>query len=154
MKRSAPFLALEPKRSRIGVVLLYAISALALFSVSISGLQSLSKFLFIALAALITWRALHFANQVLVVRASLQSDGTWLLATATGEQIAELYSASLLAGMIGIRWRIPDSGAKISLMLWPDSLPRETHRQLRVWLRAPVSHASKRAQPENRPVDF
>lgn len=131
--RSAPSLSFEPRRSRIALVLTLLIGLLAAGAVYASGMPAGPKIglaAFIAIALALAVRTLAATS---LPRCTRQAEGRWSIAFAGSEQSATLERSHDLGFLIALHFRT-DSGQRIDLALWPDSIPPDTRRQLRVWL--------------------
>lgn len=131
--RSAPSLSFEPRRSRIALVLTLLIGLLAAGAVYASGMPAGPKIglaPFIAIALALAVRTLAATS---LPRCTRQAEGRWSIAFAGSERSATLERSHDLGFLIALHFRT-DSGQRIDLALWPDSIPPDTRRQLRVWL--------------------
>lgn len=135
--RSAPNLSFEPRRSRLALVLTLLIGLLAAGAVYASGMPAGPKIGLAAFIAIALALALALAVRTLAAtslpRCTRQAEGRWSIAVAGSEQSATLERSHDLGFLIALHFRT-DSGQRIDLALWPDSIPPDTRRQLRVWL--------------------
>lgn len=70
--------------------------------------------------------------------ARIECDDRGALRVQSGDEWREasvLADSAVLPGLIVLRWDGVDDGSRGTLCIWPDSLPREERRRLRVWLR-------------------
>ncbi|MBI2399117.1 MAG: hypothetical protein HYV17_15135 [Xanthomonadales bacterium] len=131
--KSAPSLWFEPARSRIGIAASFVVGLLAVGAVVSSGLPPDWR-LGAAVAVSILWaRGLRAQSIESAPRCVLQPEGDWLVTSANVETRAALICSHDLGFLIALQFRT-DRGARIDLVLWPDSLSSETRRRLRVWL--------------------
>lgn len=118
------------------MTILLAVSVLALLATARCGLPLGLKALLALLVLIASVRAMLTLHAPPLHRAQLQADGSWLLLTAGGERTAHLLESSILGKLIGLRWQLVDTPARLSLLLWPDSVSTESQRRLRIWLRS------------------
>lgn len=131
--RSAPNLSFEPHRSRIALLLTLLIGLLATGAVYASGMPAIPKIGFAAFIAIALALAVRTLAATSLPRCTRQAEGRWSIAFAGSEQSATLERSHDLGFLISLHFRT-DSGQRIDLALWPDSIPPDTRRQLRVWL--------------------
>jgi len=115
------------------LVLTLLIGLLAAGAVYASGMPAGPKIglaAFIAIALALAVRTLAATS---LPRCTRQAEGRWSIAFAGSEQSATLERSHDLGFLIALHFRT-DSGQRIDLALWPDSIPPDTRRQLRVWL--------------------
>jgi hypothetical protein len=147
--RSAPSLTLDPIPSRIAPLCLALIFVLALLSIWSSALPILLQAVLTVLGAVAGMLGIRGLLRVSPTRAVLQSDNVWLLSMPNGdvqiEVSATLISSSPLGPMVGLSWSDTTNGHVISTILWPDSIPPSTRRQLRIWLRSGRAHNAERS---------
>ncbi len=131
--RSAPSLSFEPRRSRIALALTLLIGLLAAGAVYASGMPVGPKIGFAAFIAIALALAVRTLAATSLPRCTRQAEGRWSIAFAGSDQSATLERSHDLGFLIALHFRT-DSGQRIDLALWPDSIPPDTRRQLRVWL--------------------
>lgn len=154
--RSAPSLAFDIVPSRIAQFAFALMVTLAVLSVWFSAMPIAAQWSLSAVVIAAAGYGLRTLRRPLLKRAVLQSDGVWLLALAQGsaraqkgEMAATLVSSSLLGVLTALRWRDDTTRRTVAVMLWPDSIPSSTRRQLRVWLRTGRAHASDRIDADS-----
>ncbi len=139
--RSAPFLTLEPRQSRLAVLAFSVVVLLAFAAVWRNDLPTTWCAILMMLVVVALVVGMLQLRRPILLRAVLQSDGIWLLSTRKGEIAAHLQSSAMLPGLISLTWcDTLSSGVVTSVLLWPDALPESTSRQLRVWLRSGRAH--------------
>lgn len=130
---SAPSLSFEPRSSRIAMGLMAAIGTLAAAAMLLSGLPAawrLGSAIGIGIATLHGLRSLAAANSS---RCSLLPDGGWTLLRERIELPATLKHSHDLGFLLALHFRT-EAGRRIDVVLWPDSIPPDVRRRLRVWL--------------------
>ena len=121
------------RRSRIASFLTAAIGALALTGLWSSGAPTpLRAAVSIGVAAA-TAQALHRLGRPPVSHLALQAEDVWLIRRLGADVEAKLQRAHDLGFLIALHFRT-DRGQRIDLTLWPDSIPSDQRRRLRVWL--------------------
>ncbi len=144
-KRSAPSLRIEPQPSRIGRAALLSMTVLAVLALLRSALPPVLLVVVAPCALVLAWRGWRQVVAAPILIAALQADGGWLLSTRSGEQLARLVDYRLLAGLIGLHFVSADGNRRWRWMLWPDALPTDQHRRLRMWLRSSRAAAARGA---------
>lgn len=130
---SAPNLSFEPRRSRIASILTAAVGALALTGLWFSGAPTQLRAAVAIGVAAATAHALHRLGRPLVSHLALQAEDGWLIRRLGTDVEAKLQRAHDLGFLIALHFRT-DRGQHIDVALWPDSIPSDQRRQLRVWL--------------------
>ena len=144
--RSAPFLQLDLRASRLQRWLLLLMLCLAVAAVLISGLAPLLQWATIALALVLLAAHLWYRRRHLLLRATLQPDGMWLLQGRANACAGTLCAASAVGALISLTWNTPQG--LVHLLIWPDALSASSARELRVWLRGGRALlASAQAEP-------
>lgn len=131
--KSAPSLSFEASPSSIALALTLAIAVLAIWAGAASGLAIEVK---LALAALIVSagvRHLQLRRSASSPRCTLQSEGDWLLVAGNTETRVDLHRSHDLGFLIALHFR-SELKRRIDVVLWPDSIPPDARRRLRVWL--------------------
>lgn len=134
--RSAPSLTLDWRVSPIARLALTTVAGLAVVAVVNCALPASAQALLILTVLAATGSGWRVLARPQVTRATLQSDGLWLLATPNGEHVGRLESAAALGNLISLTWRGESDHRRRTLVLWPDAVPSPARRALRVWLRS------------------
>lgn len=132
--KSAPSLSFEPHPSRVAQGLTALIGVVAMGAISFSGLPDGPRLGIVALVGTAMVMALRKQFASPATSFTLQAEGTWLIHVENSDHAATLARSHDLGFLIALHFRT-DSGRRVDLALWPDSLPAETRRRLRVWLR-------------------
>ena len=131
--KSAPSLLLDIRPSRIEIAL---VAGFCVFAIVAGMLSDLPVGVRLATAAIVVFAAAihhHRRGGRSIRRCALQSDGTWLIDSQSGSVVAQLVDSRDLGVLIALSFK-PASGRRVDLGLWPDSIPNETRRRLRIWL--------------------
>ena len=138
--KSAPSLSFEPRLSRHARTLAFVIGVLAVGAVASSGMPYGPKIGLATGMAIATAMTLRTLSTAPTPRCTRLADGHWLVRLGATEHRVALNSSHDLGFVIALHFR-SESGQRIDVALWPDSISPETRRQLRVWLaRTGVSH--------------
>lgn len=130
---SAPSLSFEPRPSRIASILNSAIGALAIAGLWFSGAPTPLRAAGAIVVAAATAHALHRLGRPQVSAFALRAEDVWLIRRRDADVEAKLQRAQDLGFLIVLHFRT-DRGQRIDVALWPDSIPPDPRRQLRVWL--------------------
>lgn len=139
--KSAPNLLLEARHSRIEFALMCTIALLAIIGVAASGLP------FIAATAAVTATVFALAwtlrqrRRRAPPRLQLQTDGLWRIESASMRDSASLVDARDLGFLIALCFETANR-TRYALALWPDSVPADTRRRLRIWLNGAAATAT------------
>lgn len=131
--KSAPSLSFELRRSRIAFMASIAIGLFAVVAAVLSGLPDGARIGLASVVAIAVARTLRELSTASISRCTLQNEGQWLISADGADHSATLHRSHDLGFLIALHFRT-DSGRRIDLALWPDAIPAETRRRLRVWL--------------------
>lgn len=131
--KSAPILSFEPRPSRIAGWCSALIAVLAITAIFVSGLPFTGQAVIACLVAIVLARSLRAQRIASGPRYTLQLDDEWQYLCDAAVQSVKLKQAHDLGFLIALQFR-NGAGGRIDLALWPDSIPADTRRQLRVWL--------------------
>lgn len=144
--RSAPFLQLDLRASRLQRGLLLLMLFLAAAAVLISGLPPVFQVALMALTLALWVAHIWQRRRHLLLRATLQRDGIWLLQGRDDSFTGTLCAASAVGSLMSLTWNTPRG--LVHLLIWPDALSASSARELRVWLRGGRALlASAQAEP-------
>ena len=130
---SAPSLWFEPRTTRVGLTLTFAIGVLAMVAVLLSGVPAGWRLGLAILVGIAMVHSVHAIARNPPVQCRLRPDGDWTIRQGTIEVPARLERSHDLGFLIALHFRA-DASRRIDVVLWPDSIPTDTRRQLRVWL--------------------
>lgn len=130
----APTLRLEPRPSRwqalAAALLVLAVLAVPLLSPWPAGLRLAVALVALAVLALLAWRQRRAPRWRRLV---WDGEGAWLVDHGDGPRPARLRAARLTGPLLALDLEV--GGRRHRLVLWPDSLPADDWRRLRIRLR-------------------
>lgn len=115
------------------MVATFVIGLLAVGAVAFSDLPQGWRLGLTVMVATVWSQCLRIQFSAAALRCALQPEGDWLITDGTVETKATLLRSHDLGFLITLHFRT-DSGRRIDLALWPDSIPLDARRRLRVWL--------------------
>lgn len=130
---SAPGLWFEPGVSRIALALTGAIGLLAIAAAASSGWPAAGRLGIMVVVGLALLHALRRLAIPSRLRFELRPDGGWVMRDHDAKIAATLQGAHDLGFLIALHFRT-DADRRIDVVLWPDAIPSDQRRQLRVWL--------------------